>query len=81
MNDANGHEPAKDTWQRVDAFVQRFEEAWQKGARPAIEAFLPKDGPDRLAVLKELIQVDRERRLLAGEAVQDAYYQQRFQNS
>ena len=33
--------------------MRRFEEAWQKGGRPTIEDFLPKDGPERLAVLNE----------------------------
>jgi serine/threonine protein kinase/tetratricopeptide (TPR) repeat protein len=78
MNDANGCEPAKKTWQRVDDVVQRFEKAWQMGGRPAIDDFLPKDDPDRLAVLKELVQVDRERRLQAGESVQAEDYLQRF---
>ena len=70
MNDA------KESWQQADAFVHRFEEAWQKG-RPAIADFLP-DGPDRLAVLKELVEVDRERRLQAGESVPAEDYLQRF---
>ena len=69
---------AEESWQHVDAFVQRFEEAWQKGGTPAIEDFLPKDGPLRLAVLKELVHVDIERRIQAGEAVRLEDYLQRF---
>ena len=28
-------------WLEVDSYIQRFEEAWQKGARPNIDDFLP----------------------------------------
>ena len=68
----------KETWQQVDAYLHRFEEAWQNGGRPAIEDFLPEDGPIRLAVLKELVQVDVERRRQAGEFMRLDDYLQRF---
>src|SRR5262249_47378516 len=55
-----------ETWQRIDPFVHRFEEAWQGGSPPTIDDFLPKESPDRLAVLKELVKVDMERRQQAG---------------
>jgi hypothetical protein len=67
----------KDTWQRVDAIVQQFEEAWQNGGRPAIGDYLP-DGPDRLAVLRELIAIDLQRRQRAGEPVRLVDYVERF---
>ena len=70
--------PAKEIWQEVDALVQRFEKAWQNGGRPAIDDFLPQDGPDRLAVLIELVHVDLERRLLAGEPACAEDYQERY---
>ena len=75
---ASAHGSAKDTWQRVDAFVRRFEEAWQNGGQPAIDDFLPKNGPERLAVLVELVHVDLERRLRAGESVRAEDYRQRY---
>jgi serine/threonine protein kinase/formylglycine-generating enzyme required for sulfatase activity len=78
MNDVNRNEPEKPTWQRIDAIVQRFEEAWQDGGRPAIGDFLPMNDPDRLRILKELIEVDRERRLQAGEVLRDEDYLERF---
>ncbi len=28
-------------WLEVDSYVQRFEEAWQKGGRPNVDDFLP----------------------------------------
>jgi hypothetical protein len=54
---------------RLEALVDRFEDAWQAGGRPDLAAFLP-DGPAdlRRAVLRELAHVDLERRLETGEA-------------
>jgi hypothetical protein len=54
---------------RLEAVVDRFEDAWQDGGRPDLAAFLP-DGPAglRRAALRELAHVDLERRLEAGEA-------------
>src|SRR4029077_18683070 len=57
---AEADRPPQEIWQRVDVFVQRFEEAWERGSRPAIDDFLPKEGPERLAVLQELVHVDLE---------------------
>jgi hypothetical protein len=49
MPNDNGNKLTEETWQQVDDCVQRFEKAWQNGDRPAIDDFLPKDGPVRLA--------------------------------
>jgi hypothetical protein len=49
--------------------VARFEEAWQRGQRPALADYLPADDPLRWAVLIDLVHVDLERRLKAGELV------------
>jgi predicted Ser/Thr protein kinase len=67
---------SEDFLRQVDSFVQRFEKAWQSSPRPAIDAFLPQDGPAdlRQAVLIELVQVDLERRLGAGELAQAKDY-------
>jgi serine/threonine protein kinase/formylglycine-generating enzyme required for sulfatase activity len=72
-----GPEP-NDFWQQVDAFVQPFERAWEQGARPAIDDFLPKDEPLRQAVLKALIHVDQERRQRAGEQAPIEEYLKRY---
>jgi WD40 repeat protein/tRNA A-37 threonylcarbamoyl transferase component Bud32 len=69
---------ATEPWQRVDDFVQRFEKAWRSGSRPALSDFLPPDGPDRPAVLVELVHVDLERRLKAGEAARVEEYLDRY---
>ena len=68
--------PVRETWEQVDAYVQRFEEAWHKGGRPAIDDFLPRDGPPELRrlVLIELVEVAIERRRLAGEQVEREEY-------
>jgi len=73
------HAPVdQETWERLDPFVQRFEEEWKKGNRSAIDDFLPRDGPLRLAVLKEMVHVDLERRQQAGEQVQAKDYLKRY---
>jgi tRNA A-37 threonylcarbamoyl transferase component Bud32 len=56
------------TWHRIDAVVMAFEDAWRLGPPPAIDDFLPADGPDNKAVLWELVHVDLERRWKQGEA-------------
>jgi non-specific serine/threonine protein kinase/serine/threonine-protein kinase len=47
--------------------LERFEDAWQRGERPALSEYLPAEEPCRRAVLVELIHIDLERRLKAGE--------------
>ena len=67
-------------WQEVDSFIQRFEEAWQIGGRPNINAFLPSDSQPALyrAVLIELVEVDFERRLKLGEPARWEDYLDRY---
>jgi WD40 repeat protein/serine/threonine protein kinase len=75
---ARAEAPANEVWQAVDAIVQRFERSWQAGGRPAIDDYLPKDGPTRLAVLDELVHVDLERRRRAGEPARAEDYLERY---
>ena len=63
----------------------QFDEAWKewKGRRrpdpPLIEDFLPHEpGGDRLAALLDLIKVDFDRRLAAGESVRVEDYLRRY---
>jgi CHASE2 domain-containing sensor protein len=58
--------------------VDRFEAAWQRGQQPALGDYLPADGAQRLTVLIELVHVDLERRLKAGEAVRVETYLKRY---
>jgi WD40 repeat protein/serine/threonine protein kinase len=74
---AGGSEP-RQTWERIDPYIQGFERAWRSGTPPAIDDFLPKEGPDRLAVLQELIKIDMERRLKAGTPTPREEYAERF---
>jgi hypothetical protein len=55
----------------------RFEDAWARSPRPAIEPFLPK-GPERRQVLIQLVHIDLERRIKAGEWVSVEAYVGRF---
>jgi WD40 repeat protein/serine/threonine protein kinase len=76
--EAPGAPPDQETLQRIDLFIQRFEKAWQSGTPPHIDDFLPKEGPDRLAVLKELVMVDMERRGQAGTPARAEDYLERY---
>src|SRR5262249_27517816 len=58
--------PAADSVVLMDA-VRRFEKAWHQGPRPLIDEYLPIDDPIRFRVLIELVNVDMELRLKAGE--------------
>src|SRR5262249_32802837 len=55
--------PARDEFEDV---IRRFEDAWQGPARPDILPYLP-TGPGRPRLLTELVHVDLEFRLRAGE--------------
>jgi WD40 repeat protein/serine/threonine protein kinase len=66
--------PSQELSTRLEEFVHRFEDAWQSGRRPHIDDYLPPPGPDRSKVLVELVHVDLERRLKAGEAVRVEQY-------
>src|SRR5476649_2202429 len=74
----SGDGPDKEELLLIDAFVQRFEKAWQNGDCPAIDDFLPQHGPDRLAVLIELVNVDMEWRRRKGDPVRPDYYRERY---
>ncbi|HVS34247.1 MAG TPA: tetratricopeptide repeat protein [Gemmataceae bacterium] len=76
--DRSANRTVGDTWLRVDALVQRFEEAWQSGQRPALDDYLPVETPDRLPVLIELAHVDLERRLKGGEEARAEEYLLRY---
>lgn len=57
--------------------IQRFEHAWQGQTRPEILAFLPIGSGD-VRLLTELVHVDLEYRLRAGEAARVEDYLTRF---
>src|SRR3954469_19224646 len=57
--------------------IHRFEVAWQGRVRPEILAHLP-TGPGRTRLLAELVHVDLEYRVRAGEAVRVEDYLTRY---
>jgi tetratricopeptide (TPR) repeat protein len=59
----------------LDTLLWRFEEAWQQGRQPSIEDYLP---PGDVAALAELVHIDLERRLKAGEKVRVEDYLKRY---
>ena len=66
------------TW--IDEVADRFERHWKQGGeRPRIEDYLADEPePRRAPLLEELIRVERELRLNAGEAPTPEEYRRRF---
>jgi hypothetical protein len=61
-------------WERLEAVLQRFEDAWRAGQRPNLADYLPADGPERRALLVELVHADLHYRLELGEATRAESY-------
>jgi Protein kinase domain len=62
----------------VDAICDRYEEARATGVQVRLEDFLPPDGPLRAAALVELVRLEFEHRLQAGEGVHAEEYYNRY---
>lgn len=62
----------------VEERIKAFEQAWQRGERPAIAEHLPADPVVRLAVLVELVHIAVERRIKAGETCHAESYLKEF---
>src|SRR4051812_38691242 len=71
---ATGSEEAADLEERL----RRFDQAWQRGERPAIGDYLPAANACRRAALVELVHIDLEYRVRAGEALRAADYLDRY---
>jgi serine/threonine protein kinase len=64
---------------RVDELCRRFEDAWKSGARPRPEDFLGESaGPERLALLRELLRLDVSYRRAHDEEPRPDDYLPRF---
>src|SRR5262245_38121413 len=72
------HAPPTAEWLALKDAVQRFEQVWRQGPRPSIEDFLPAGDPLRARVLVELVHIDLELRLKAGEAARVEEYLARY---
>ena len=65
--------------ERVVATCDRFEAAWRTGQRPQVEDYLGDlPDPDRPALLRELLLLERELRRARGEQPTAAEYRARF---
>lgn len=63
---------------RLEAAVDRFEDAYTSGQRPTIDAYLPDQRGERQRVLVELVHVDLEYRLKQKEPVRVEEYLSRY---
>jgi hypothetical protein len=68
--------PAED-WAALEAAVKHFERAWRQGLRPAINDYLHAGGPGG-RLLIELVHLELELRLKAGEAARAEEYLTRY---
>src|SRR5262245_17152547 len=66
------------SWHRLELVLRRFEEAWKRGERPSIDDYLPREPQERLPLLAELVHLDLEYRLKAGDAMRVEAYLQRY---
>jgi WD40 repeat protein len=69
---------AEAEWSQCESVIREFETAWRVRGRPELESFLPTDTPHRTRLLAELVHVDLEFRIRAGEDVRVEGYFRRF---
>ncbi|AMV29503.1 Serine/threonine-protein kinase PrkC [Gemmata sp. SH-PL17] len=66
-------------WGECESAIRAFEDAWRRrGARPDVGAFITPDAPHPTRLLVELVHVDLEFRLRAGEPARAEDYFSRF---
>src|SRR5947209_6315491 len=70
--------PLAEDWLALKDAVKRFEHAWRQAPRPGIDDFLPTSDSLRARVLIELVHIDLEKRLKAGEAARVEEYLARY---
>jgi WD40 repeat protein len=71
--------PSGEAATRPDRPVERFRDAWQRGERPVLGDYLGRDDdPEHLALLAELVRVDLEQRLKAGEPARVESYVKQY---
>jgi hypothetical protein len=73
-----GFLPPGDDWQALKDAVRRFEDTWRQGHRPVLDHLLPADDPLRSRVRSELIHIELELRLKAGEPARVEEYLARY---
>jgi GTPase SAR1 family protein len=65
-------------WSALKDAVTQFDNAWQQGHRPSIDGYLPAEPALRFRVLMELVHIDLEQRLKAGETARVEEYLTRY---
>jgi predicted ATPase len=70
--------PLAADWSALKDIARRFEKDWGQGPRPAIDDYLPAGDPLRARALIELVHIDLELRLKAGEAARVEEYLARY---
>jgi serine/threonine protein kinase len=70
--------PPSDAWAACEEVLQRFEAAWRSGPPPAIDDYRSAGAGMRRPLLIELVHIDLEFRLSAGEAVRVEDYLSRY---
>jgi len=65
-------------WSECESVIRRFERAWRDSRRPDPASFVTPDSPHATRLLAELVHVDLEFRVRAGEAVRVEEYLDRF---
>src|SRR5947209_1416795 len=68
-----------DAWERLERLLERFEDAWRRGAQPALDPFLQEaQALERPVLLRELVHGDLHYRLQARQPVRVELYLQRY---
>jgi len=62
----------------LESILDRFEQAWQHGVEPEIDQFLPGQSGEQRDLLVELVHMDLECRLKAGQAIRVENYLHRY---
>jgi WD40 repeat protein/serine/threonine protein kinase len=79
---SGSHEPCSDfsslAAEDLERTIEAFEEAWQQGNRPRIEQYLANAAGDSTTCLIELVHIDLEYALKAGEDARVEGYFKRF---
>lgn len=70
--------PPDEDWRALKDVVKRFEMAWRERPRPELDDYLATVEPQRSRVLMELVHIDLELRLKAGDAARVEEYLARY---
>ena len=77
-DDSDRTPPDSTAWSHCEVLIKAFEDARQRGEAPAVREYLGTDGPERQTLLVELVHVDLEFRIKAGESARVETYLARF---